>query len=303
MTGGPERAGAQRSLSVDVGGVHHLSVLLGAGPLPAEAARPLPPLWHWAVVAQWPIAPLGADGHPVRASWLPSSIEFPRRMFAGGRLHVSGQLRTGERIKVRSGLLGSERKQGRSGEFVLATLATDIDDSAGRLLVHEEQDLVFRTEPSDPPAKGAPKPPPTADSPSDFGPGRALLTPQAGDGWRFAPDAVDLMRFSAITANTHRIHYDWPYATGREGYPDLVVHGPLIALALAESVRRTEHVGPTTELDYRIRNPMFCGQRARIDVRIDDRFGETGALVATATMTEESAGTVIADMRVRAAPG
>ena len=210
------------------GALHDLLDLPGDAP---SAGAPLPPLWHW--LAFRPRSPqrlLGPDGHPPRGGFLPP-VRLPRRMAAGFRVELARAPRVGEPLHRRATVVSVEAKTGRSGELVFVTtraeLRTTPHDGATPLLV-EEQDLVYRgvVPPSGPPA--APGPGVAPDDPSP-------------DGWPWARDlAVDprlLFRFSALTYNAHRIHYDRDYARDVEGYPGLVVHGPLQALALAELCR------------------------------------------------------------------
>lgn len=199
----------------------------------------LPPLWHWAYVADVARqADLGVDGHPRRQdSW---ATDLPRRMYAGGRLLVEEPLRIGAEATFRSETTDVSEKQGRRGRLLFVTVRDELTDEHGGRLV-EERDLVYL-------AGSAPA---TTTEPLD-----APTAPWSRDQ---QPDAVLLFRFSAVTFNGHRIHYDRGYATGEEGYPDLVVHGPLLALWLCE-LARTNASGPVRQFSFRARQPVFLGE-------------------------------------------
>lgn len=175
---------------------------------PADG-EPLPPLWQWCFF-QEPVFEtlLGGDGHPARGGFLPPA-DTRNRMWAGGRVEFIEPLRVGAYAHRLSTLLQIEEKHGRTGSLLFVTVRHDYSQQ-GQLCVREEQDIVYR-EPN----------PPKLNS------GAA---PEPGD-WSetIVPTPTLLFRYSAVTFNGHRIHYDYPYATGTEGYPDLVVHGPMIA--------------------------------------------------------------------------
>ena len=178
-----------------------------------------PALAHWTLFAPHAAhAELGADGHPARGGFLPD-FGLPRRMWAGGRLTFHAPLPVGREILRESRVADVSEKSGRSGRLAFVTVHHRLS-AAGELLVTEEQDIVYREAAT---------------------PGAAVVagTPAPLDEAhrrRITPDAVLLFRYSALTFNGHRIHYDHPYATGVEGYPGLVVHGPLIASLLADLV-------------------------------------------------------------------
>jgi 3-methylfumaryl-CoA hydratase len=211
--------------------------------LPGPPLRPgdaLPPLWHWFhFLPRVAGAEIGPDGHPRRGGFLPP-VELPRRMFAGARLSFHQPLILG-RPAARTGTIHSvSEKRGASGSLAFVTVGYSIEQD-GRLCLEEEQDIVYR-EP------GAPVPAPVPAPWPD---------PPAGAWSRtVTPDPVLLFRFSALTFNAHRIHYDRPYAMGQEGYPGLVVHGPLTALLLLELVRGHSE-RPVTGFSFRGRAPLF----------------------------------------------
>ncbi|CCN21393.1 FAS1-like dehydratase domain-containing protein [Bordetella bronchiseptica] len=207
-----------------------------ASALPAH----LPPLWHWLYFLPGERqSSIGPDGHPRRGGFLPP-IALPRRMWAGGRLRFLRPLAVGAAVTRLSTIRHVQVKSGRSGQLVFVTVLHEIGDDAG-VAIREEQDIVYR----DAPAAGAPAPQPTP-APADEQYSRVIT-----------PDPVLLMRFSALTFNGHRIHYDRPYAMQEEGYPGLVVHGPLIATLLMEELRRN-HPGKTVRgFEFKAVSPLF----------------------------------------------
>ena len=202
--------------------------------------RELPSLWHWAYFTPKPPAHLiGPDGHPKRGDFLPP-IALPRRMWAGGRTWFDAPLLIGDTVSRRSTIKRIDTKQGRSGTLIFVTLSHDISTPRG-VALREEHDLVFRDNPK------PDDPPPT--------PGPAPTNPDFSR--EIAPDPVLLFRYSALTFNSHRIHYDRPYATGVEGYPGLVVHGPLIATLLLDLIRRERPEAVVKEFDFKAVSPLF----------------------------------------------
>jgi 3-methylfumaryl-CoA hydratase len=221
--------------------------------LPAPVAgmgEPLPPLWHWLHFLEHPRrSELGEDGHPADGHFLPP-VPDRRRMFAGGRLRVHAPIRVGDRVERRTELVGVTPKSGRSGEMLFITTRHEFRrDGAGggELLLTEEQDIVYRSQPAGV-ARAADPPEPEH-------------RPAPDHRWRIElpTDPALLFRFSALTYNTHRIHYDQPYATGVEGYPGLVVHGPLLALLLLEIPRRELPGAAVAGFDFRLSRPAFSG--------------------------------------------
>lgn len=206
--------------------------------LPLAAGEALPPLWHWAFFDN-PVAgaQLGPDGHASRGTFLPSA-EGRNRMWAGGRLEFLGELRVGEEARCVSTLLQVEEKAGRSGSLLFVTVEHRYFQQDG-LVLREEQDLVYR-EP------GAPK----------AGSGEAIALGSWAE--EVVPEPTLLFRYSAVTFNGHRIHYDWPYATQQEGYAGLVVHGPLIATLLLRSFQRAHPAARLRQFSYRGLRPLIA---------------------------------------------
>ncbi|HEX4250357.1 MAG TPA: MaoC family dehydratase N-terminal domain-containing protein [Pseudonocardia sp.] len=223
----------------------------------ASSGAVLPPMWHWFGFLAHPAqAELGADGHPAEGHFLPP-IPHRRRMFAGARWRQERPLPVDEPITCRSAVTSVEVKTGRSGEMAFVTVRNEFS-TGGELAVLEEQDIVYRSQP-DPPSGAAPVAAPAAAPP----PAAAPEQPAAEHELVLRPDEALLFRFSALTYNAHRIHYDHPYATGIEGYPGLVVHGPLLALLALELPRRHRPESPVTEFRYRLRRPAFAGTPLR----------------------------------------
>ncbi|QWF84890.1 FAS1-like dehydratase domain-containing protein [Amycolatopsis sp. CA-230715] len=227
------------------------------------APRPgdeLPPLWHWVALPRWPAAAdLGPDGHPARGDFLPP-VDLPRRMFAGGELTFHAPLHVGETVRRESTVESVTEKDGRSGKLVIAAVRTRLSTEDGMLAIDERQDLIYREAGS-----AAYTPPPVEDA-AALRPSGSPFRRAATGNWEFTTDPTLLMRFSAATANPHRIHYDWPYTTRVEGYPGLVVHGPLMSLALAEALRLDRVPGRVVRLAHRNKAPLFCGESARLDL-------------------------------------
>lgn len=212
---------------------------------PHAPTATMPPLWHWLHFLEWPPrSELGVDGHPADGYFLPP-LANRRRMWAGGRLTFSAPLRIGvPAVRTRS-VTAVDVKHGTSGELLFITVRAEIAQE-GEVVVVDEQDIVYRSGPTSAPTI-------TIDTDA---------VPDAVGEWRqrFVADSSLLFRFSALTANAHRIHYDRPYATEVEGYPGLVVHGPLLALSMAELVRREVPDQPLAAFTYRFRHPVFDGE-------------------------------------------
>lgn len=220
-----------------------MAALLDREAAPGEG-DPLPPLWHWTYFA--PTArqsEIGPDGHPKRGGFMPP-IALPRRMWAGGRLNFHAPLHVGESVSRTTEILSIKEKTGSQGKLVFLTLKHSLSNDAG-LALEEEQDIVYRQ-----PSTTA-LPPPATETP-------------AAD-WRegFSADPVVLFRYSALTFNAHRIHYDLPYATGEEGYPGLVVHGPLTATLLLDAFMRRTGRQPKS-FSFRGQAPLFAGRAMAI---------------------------------------
>ncbi len=201
----------------------------------------VPPLLHFCLAQ--PIAPtqgLGEDGHPKRGEFLPP-VPLPRRMWAAGRIEFSGDLHVGETVRRISRIGDVSVKAGRTGTLCFVTVDHAIE-ARGRTILTERQDIVYRgAEAGAAPAK-APQPAPAGTYRETFD-----------------PSPVVLFRYSAVTFNGHRIHYDRPYATEAEGYPGLVVHGPLQATLLINFAAKIKGSRPT-QFAFRSQSPLFDGR-------------------------------------------
>ena len=183
----------------------------------ARLGSSVPPLAHWLFFL--PAArqsQIGPDGHPQRGGFLPP-VPLPRRMWAGGRLTFHHALQVGDEVVRKSRIASIDAKSGRSGALAFVTVHHEITDARG-LAISEEHDIVYRGAPRVDAPPAAPQAAPVDESFSR----------------RIEPDPVLLFRFSALTFNGHRIHYDRSYVTEVEGYPGLIVHGPLIATLLMD---------------------------------------------------------------------
>jgi hydroxyacyl-ACP dehydratase HTD2-like protein with hotdog domain len=232
----------------------------------------LPPLWHWMLFQDWaPAADLGPDGHPRRGEFLPPLHHLPRRMWAGGRVRFPGAVRAGETVTRVSTIAAIETKAGASGELVFVTVRHEIAGPGGPAVV-EEHDIVYRG------TEGrAVKPAPPAPPPDDGAVQRVMV-----------PDATMLFRYSALTGNSHRIHYDLDYATRVEGYPGLVVHGPLQATLLAAIAQQAAGGARLSGFRFRARRPAFHDRALTLTALRDgaiilaDSRDDTGAVCMSA---------------------
>jgi 3-methylfumaryl-CoA hydratase len=213
-----------------------------------ESGAPLPALWHWFYfLPRAPQTRLAADGHPERGGFLPP-VPLPRRMFAGARIQTHGPLTLGEPA-VREGTIANvTHKTGKSGALAFVTVRYRFTQG-GALCIEEEQDIVYREQ-------GAPVAAPVP----------APLPPLDDHQWHrtLVPDTRLLFRFSALTFNAHRIHYDRPYAMHEEGYPGLVVHGPLIAVLLADLTTQ-QQPRAITAFSFKGLAPLFDGTPVRLE--------------------------------------
>ena len=234
-----------------------------------------PLLIHWLrFLPQHPLSEVGPDGHPRRGGFLPP-VDLPRRMWAGSRLEFLRPLKVGSVIARRSTIADVREKSGRTGRLVFVAVDHEISDQGG-LCVRERHDIVYRDLPT--PGAAAPDPVP---APAD---------PQ----WRrkVTPDPVLLFRYSALTMNGHRIHYDQPYVTGVEGYPGLIVHGPLIGTLLLHELIARHPEADVATFSFRAIKPIFdiapfyvCGSLGADGTATLFASDEGGALCMEATAT------------------
>ncbi|NNK79130.1 MAG: acyl dehydratase [Litoreibacter sp.] len=227
---------------MDPARVETLNTSLG---VPGSAPRPFAHQVYF-----WDAQPkdnLGRDGHPKTGGLIPD-MGLPRRMWAGGRLQFFKDLELGLEARKQTVLQSTERKTGRAGPLALVTLSHEIFQGK-TLCVREEQDLVYLNDPS----PDAPKPVPPA-----------AATDETSRQVR-SFDATDLFRYSALTFNGHRIHYDRDYCREVEGYPGLVVHGPLLAQYLM--IMAQDLLGGLGRFGFRATAPFFDLEEAEFCAR------------------------------------
>jgi len=217
-----------------------------------DTGTEVPPCWHWLYFLPLPRqSGLGPDGHALRGGFLPP-VPLPRRMWAGSRIEFLAPVRAGQAIERTSRIADVRMKEGRTGALVFVQVHHDIH-TEGRHAIHEEHDIVYR----DMPAPGEPAPT-GVPAPQD-----ALWTRE------IVPDDVLLFRYSALTFNGHRIHYDRRYVTGVEGYPGLIVHGPLIATLLLDLLRRELPTARVGRFAFKAMKPIFDTAPFSVCARMD----------------------------------
>lgn len=227
--------------------VNALAATLDRHDPPAKAGDTLPQSAHWLYFLETaPNGELGHDGHPKRGGFLPP-VTLPRRMWAGGRIEFRAPIHVGEAIRRDSEILSVEAKSGSSGNLVFVTVRHTISANCGVAIV-EEHDIVYR----DAAKKGAPPP---AGKPAPQNP-----------AWKREVETNEavLFRYSALIFNAHRIHYDLDYCRDEEGYPGLIVHGPLQTTLLLDLCRRMDK-RPVRRLDYRATHPVFHQEKFTVN--------------------------------------
>ena len=240
-----------RSDSLTAWPIAALAATLDEPELAVDIGSPVPNGWHWIFFLEAkPASELGSDGHPKRGGFLPP-VPLPRRMWAGGRLEFIQPLKIGDPITRESEILSVEPKSGRSGTLVFVTVRHTIK-AAGTIAIIEEQDIVYREGAQ----KGEPLPP------GKPAPGNAAWSR------RVMPDSTLLFRYSALTFNGHRIHYDKDYATNEEHYPGLVVHGPMQATLLLDLCRQNAR-RTLKQFEYRAQHPLFAGRAFTVNGNFD----------------------------------
>jgi len=221
---------------VTPGPIEALSATLDREDPEPQPGDVLPPLWHWLYfLDRHRQSELGPDGHARRGGLLPP-IPLPRRMWAGSRFEFHHPVRVGDPMTRETRVVDIKEKSGRSGPLVFVVVRHEISN-AGGLAITEEHDIVYR----------------------DHGPAGPVQPAPADGVWErtVVPDDVLLFRYSALTFNAHRIHYDRRYATEVEGYPGLVVHGPLIATLLMDLLRRNDASAKVMRFSFRAVSPLF----------------------------------------------
>lgn len=274
MQSNVERSGELRRDVITEGPIARLASTLDHPTFPTPEV-PLRPLWHWLFfLPQEPQSGLGEDGHPRRGTFLPD-IKLRRRMFAAGSVRFLQPLWVGDRVQRKSQITSVEQKTGRSGPLAFVTVSHEVSSPRG-LAITESQTFVY----------------------TDAKP-QGHLQPETRcnmqETWEatIALDPTLLFRFSALTFNAHRIHYDVPYATEVEGYPDLVVQAPLIAVLLSDLATRVSHqVG---SLEFKALSPFHVGEIAHLSQKDGSSGVELSAKAHNGDVRMEAIATFVAD--------
>ena len=219
-----------------------LTATLDHPPLAIESGTALPPLWHWLYfLPMHRQSAIGADGHAKRGGFLPP-VPLPRRMWAGSQFEFRAPIRVGDRVARTSTIADVSIKEGRTGTLVFVKVRHEFrcNDAAGPALV-EVHDIVYRQ----------------AQHAGDVSPPPQAAPDRAAWGRTIVPDDVLLFRYSALTFNGHRIHYDRRYVTEVEGYPGLIVHGPLIATLLLDLLWRARPDADVAGFRFKAVRPTF----------------------------------------------
>ena len=254
---------------LSLGHARAMAALLNCSVLPG-AEDPLPPSWHWLYFLDTPTtSSTGSDGHPLKGGFLPP-VPLPRRMWAAGTLQVNEPLRLGRQAEKKSTIRSVELKEGKTGPLVFVSIEHALTQG-DQLCIVEKQNLVYRDMPA------GPAPLPTGE-----------IAPKDADWTKtIVPDPVLLFRYSALTYNAHRIHYDRNYATQEEFYPALVVHGPLLATLLLDLIATQVNAAEVKQFSFRATRPLFdhapfdvCGKRSNNQVNLwtVDRDGYVGVV-------------------------
>lgn len=213
----------------------------------------LPPLWHYGLfLTSVATSALGPDGHPPRGAFMPP-VKLPRRMFAGSDIRFLRALDIGQEVTRVSRIAAVDHRHGRTGDLVFVRVSMTLSQN-GAPCIEEEQTIVYR-------GAGVRVPPVISAA------RKPLAEREVAEDW--LPTTTELFRFSAVTFNGHRIHYDLPYAMNEEGYPGLVVHGPLTATRLCDFAGRLAG-RPLARFTFRGEAPAFVGQPIRLIGSVTD---------------------------------
>jgi 3-methylfumaryl-CoA hydratase len=225
----------------------------------------IPPLAHWLFfLPETPQSELGPDGHQKRGGFIPSLAGYPRRMWAGSRLSFLKNIRVGDELRRISRIAAVKPKTGASGDMVIVTVRHEVSRTGEAPSLIDEHDIVYRSL-AGPAATAAPRH-------VEPGPWRRTLT----------PDAVMLFRYSALTFNGHRIHYDREYVKNVEGYPGLIVHGPLIATLLVDLIGRNAPGMRVESFAFRAVSPLFDGSEMSVNASLPAGDGTISLWAANA---------------------
>lgn len=235
-----------------------------------QTGCPLPPLWHWVFFLDGkPAGELGRDGHPARGGFLPP-VPLPNRMWAGGRVAFLAPLPIGASVRKESSILKVDYKRGRSGDLVFVTVLHELKSQDNIALLREEHDIVYKG--ATPPAQSvkAVQPRPTAQFSATV-----------------RPTSTTLFRYSALTFNGHRIHYDQDYCRTVEGYTNLVIHGPLIATLLAGFAEEVSQHS-VLEFNYRGVAPAILGESITLSANVSEQRVELYATLGDGTLSMQA---------------
>ena len=225
---------------ITAGPVAALSATLDRDDPPPRRGDPLPALWHWLYfLPRHRQSDLGPDGHARLGGFLPP-LPLPRRMYAGGRVELHRPLRVGDAVSRVSRIADVQAKTGRTGALVFIQIRHEISNRDG-LALTEDQDIVYRAYPK----------------PGDSAPPIRRASDEAAWTRDVHPDEVLLFRYSALTFNGYRPHYDRRFAHDVQGYPGLVVHGPLVATLLADLLRQSLPDASVSQFSFRAIRPLF----------------------------------------------
>jgi len=235
--------------------LQRFEAMLNRDPGSAMAGTVLPPCSHW-IFFNPAVKPdeLGENGHQKPGNFLPP-VELPQRMWAGGSIRFKKPLKAGSPAEKKSTITGIDEKEGATGKLCFITIRHQIS-SYGAVAIDEEQQIVFR-EASE---EGAH---PIRTKPMDI-----------DYDWKknSRTDTVQLFRFSALTFNSHRIHYDYLYATEKEGYPSLPVHSPLLLVLMVNDFKGKTDGKLIEEISYRAEGPLYAGEEMTITCKDVDNF-------------------------------
>lgn len=241
--------------TIDVSAGRRMASLLGTE---LDESEPLPALWHWLYFHESVnTEQLGVDGHARLGDFLPP-VDLPRRMWAGGRLNFQQAIRFGDSINKHSQVLDVKRKKGGSGELCFVTVKHSFS-RAGHLLMTEEHDIVYRENPEH--IKPVDEALPVRSS-------ARLISDSADGALLITPSVTALFRYSALTFNSHRIHFDRGYCREVEQYKGLVFHGPLTATLLA-ALAQSRLQTPLASFSFRAINPVFDTDTFLIDGEVN----------------------------------
>ncbi len=234
--------GRSKSISevISLDRAHAMAATMDKAEILAEGTA-LPPVWHWIYfLDRVATAGLGRDGHAAKGEFLPP-VPLPRRMWAGGRLSYNRPLHIGDRVERISTIRDVTVKQGATGPLCFVTVRHEFMEPGGETLFSEEHDIVYREDPK-----------PNAPAARPIAPPQNAVSTET-----ITPSPVLLFRYSALTFNSHRIHYDRSYCRDVEGYPGLIFHGPLTATLLADMAMDNSKGRPLKQFSIRATAPLF----------------------------------------------